>query len=125
MKTLDKDQATLHDFTVESIELKRIKRLIKFMNDNNQPIAANIFTQLVFIDNLLTDLQGKVEDGGTLEIFEQGAQSMLREAPALTTYNKTLQRYNQTLKQFIDLLPVGDKKPEQDALLAFIGGGKD
>ncbi len=115
------DKEITRDFSIESLEMKRVKRLIKFMPEHHQPIAQSIFLQLVFIDNTLLELNGLVEKNGTIETFTQGAQSMLREAPALASYNKTLQRYNQTMKQFIDLLPVSNSKPEKDALLDFIG----
>lgn len=95
------------------------------MDEYHQPIAQNLFIQLVFIDNTLNELAAKVETDGALDVFEQGAQSMIRESPALTAYNKTIQRYNQMVKQFIDLLPVGSAKTDKDALLNFIEGGKD
>lgn len=108
------------NLTEESIEMKRIKRLIKFMEDNKQPVAHAIFLQLVFMDNVLEDLQQEMQRTGTLDNFEQGAQKMVREAPALSSYNKVLQRYNQTLKSFTDMLPIGETNKAKDALLDFL-----
>jgi len=36
-----------------------------------------------------------------ISLSKQGKQEFLREQPPLTAYNKTIQRYNQTLKQLI------------------------
>lgn len=106
----------------ESKEMKRIKRLIKFMDENKQPMAHGLYDKLVFMDNSLQELQDNVEENGALDLFEQGKQSMMRESPALTAYNKTIQRYNQTMKQFTDLLPVSNTKQDKDKLMDFIEG---
>jgi len=53
-------------------------------------------------------------------MFKQGKQQFLREHPALTAYNKTLQRFNQVIKQIIDLLPKAEENQPRDALLEFI-----
>ncbi len=56
-------------------------------------------------------------------MFEQGSQKFLREHPAFKGYISLIQRYNQVMRQLIDLLPA-DGLDEDDPLLDFVKGGK-
>lgn len=121
--TKQQDNETTRKKLHESKEMKRLKRLIKFMSYNDQQIATAIYPKLVFIDNTLNNLEQHVENEGTITNFIQGEQEMKRENPALTSHVKVIQRYNQLLKQFIELLPVQEEKQERDELMDFIQGG--
>ena len=107
-----------------SKELKRLKQTLKNVQEDRRPIAENLFEELAFMEKTMDSLKAQVNEEGPVSMFKQGAQEFLREHPALTAYNKTLQRYNQTLKQLIDLLPKVEGNSEDDPLLAFVKGGK-
>ena len=107
-----------------SKELKRLKQILKNVPQDRQPIAESLFDELAFMDRTMQSLREQVNKDGPISLFKQGKQEFLREHPALTAYNKTIQRYNQTLKQLIDLLPKTDGQSEADPLLEFIKGGK-
>lgn len=104
------------------IELKRLKQTIKDVPKDRRPIAEALFDELAFMDKTMCSLKAQVNEEGPVSLFKQGRQEFLREHPALTAYNKTLQRFNQTMKQLIDLLPK-DGPGEDDPLLDFVRGG--
>jgi hypothetical protein len=105
-------------------ELKQLKKVLKNVPKDRQPIAENLFDELAFMDQTMQKLREQVNADGPISLFKQGKQEFLREHPALTAYNKTIQRYNQTLKQLIDLLPKADGQGDADPLLEFIKGGE-
>ena len=73
----------------------------------------------------LADLKKQIKENGTIEHFEQGKQSFLRESPALKSYNMTIQRYSALYKQLTDLLPKEQEAEKAGRLYDFIkeGGG--
>lgn len=103
-----------------SKELKRLWVLVKNVSEERRPIAEKLFHEIVFMDRTLAKLREQVEAEGPISLFKQGKQEFLREHPALTAYNKTIQRMNQTVKQLIDLLPKADSEAAQDDLMDFI-----
>ncbi|WP_449354400.1 hypothetical protein ACUL41_14830 [Virgibacillus natechei] len=112
--------ATSKKKAVVSTDMRKVKRLLKEIPDDRQPIAQGLYEELVFMQNTLATLKQQVEEEGAVSLFKQGAQEFLREHPALTAYNKTIQRYGQIYKQLMDLLPKSDEKQQQDPLLDFI-----
>ena len=105
-------------------ELKQLKKVLKNVPKDRRPIAENLFDELAFMDQTMQKLREQVNADGPISLFKQGKQEFLREHPALTAYNKTVQRFNQTLKQLIDLLPKASDQQEDDPLLDFVKGGK-
>ncbi len=106
-----------------SLEMKRLKKILKNIPEDRRPIGESMFEELAFMDKTMDSLKARVNKDGPVDLFKQGKQEFLRESPALTAYNKTLQRFNQTMKQLIDLLPKEDIA-EDDPLLEFVKGGK-
>lgn len=103
-----------------STDMMKVKKLLKEIPEDRKPIAQGLYEELVFMQNTMKNLKEQVETDGAVSMFKQGKQEFLREHPALTAYNKTIQRYTQVYKQFIDLLPVADEKDAQDPLIDFL-----
>ena len=104
---------------------RELNKLIKNLPDDKKTIAKNIINVLSFISATLEDLKTKIAESGTVELFEQGKQKFYREAPALKSYNTTVQRYSLLYKQLIDLLRSEGQKPSDSGeLFEFINGGQ-
>lgn len=103
-----------------SKEMKQLKRILKVIPKDRQPIAQNIYNELLFIQNTLDKLKSEVEENGTTTLFKQGQQEFIRENPALKGYNTTIKNYSNLYKQLIDLLPPVKPVEETDPLLEFI-----
>lgn len=105
-----------------SKEMKKVKVMLKLIPKERQAIANTLFDELVFMQNTLTELKAQVDKDGPVELFKQGKQEFYREHPALQGYNKTLQRYTQTIKQLTELLPPAEHEQKTDPLLEFLKG---
>lgn len=105
-----------------SKEMKRLKRILKTIPEDRRAIGESLFEELAFMEKTMDSLKAQVNEEGPVSLFKQGKQEFLREHPALTAYNKTLQRYNQTMKQLIDLLPDSEEEQQADPLLEFVQG---
>lgn len=103
-----------------STDMRELKKLLKEIPEERQPIAQGLYNELVFMQNTMSKLKEQVEEEGAVSLFKQGAQEFLREHPALKAYNTTIQRYSLIYKQLVDLLPKADEKPQDDPLIDFI-----
>lgn len=103
-----------------STDMKQVEQLLQYIPEDRRAIAQGLYDELVFMQNTMSSLKEQVESDGAVSNYKNGKQEFLREHPALTAYNKTIQRYTQVYKQFIDLLPKVDEKKQDDELLKFI-----
>lgn len=103
-----------------SKEMKRLKRSLKVVPKELQPIAQNIYNELLFIQKTLDRLKNEVEEQGTQTLFKQGQQEILRENPSLKAYNTTIKNYSNLYKQLFDLMPPVKQVEEVDPLIKFI-----
>ncbi|RXM73642.1 hypothetical protein DP144_13910 [Clostridium tetani] len=103
-----------------SKELKKLKKIIKNIPKDRQPIAQSLFEELVFMQKTLVELKKQIEEEGATSMFKQGKQEFLREHPALKGYNTTIQRYSLLYKQLTDLLPPTTGTDKSDPLIDFI-----
>lgn len=105
-----------------SANMKKVKRLLKEIPKDRQPIAQSLYNELVFMQNTLNILKEQIEEDGPTAMFKQGKQEFLREHPALKAYNTTVQRFSILYKQLIDLLPPAAPEGNGDPLIDFIKG---
>ena len=103
-----------------SINMKRFDNILQKLPEDKQPFAANLFEEMIFMKQTMAELKAQVEEQGTIQTFTQGQTSYPRENPALTAYNKTMGRYNQTYKQLMDILPKDNSEEEVDELMEFV-----
>lgn len=102
-----------------------LKDILARMPEDKKAIAGRIADELIFMQATLAELKKQIKENGTIEHFEQGRQSFLRESPALKSYNTTIQRYSALYKQLTDLLPKEQEAEKANAIYDFIkdGGG--
>lgn len=105
-----------------SKDMKELKKLLKQIPEDRQPIAQSLYKELEFMQKTLTQLKETIAADGPTAMFKQGAQEFLREHPALKGYNTTVQRYSLLYKQLTDLLPVPEPPKKTDPLLDFVKG---
>lgn len=105
-----------------STELRKLKKILKDIPKDRQPIAQSLYDELVFMQQTLVKLKKQVDEEGTTTLFKNGTQEFLKEHPALKAYNTTIQRYSLLYKQITDLLPAPTPKEDVDPLMEFIKG---
>ena len=115
MKKIDKEKMIKKEFA-------ELKKIFKDIDADKKPFADRLIQQCSFMLATLTELQETLNNDGSVELFINGSQKMLREHPAAKTYNTMIKNYNSTIKQLIDLLP--EDKGDTDELLDFLGSGK-
>ncbi len=119
MDKLDKEKAIKK-------EVNRLKRIFKKIDDDDKKeLSERLIKQLAFMSVTLSELQETINTDGSVELFEQGSQRMLREHPAVKSYNSMIKNYNSTIKQLIDLLPKSEQKAVSDGFDAFVNGRYD
>ena len=80
---------------------KELQTLIDAVPDERRKLAANIVSELSWMSKMMDTLKSEADEIGPLEWFVQGEQSMLRENPALKSYNTTIKNYATLLSKLI------------------------
>lgn len=102
-----------------------LEEILKRIPEDKQYIGRKIIDELIFIDETLTTLKRKIKENGTEEEFIQGKQQFTRESTALTSYNKTIQRYSTLYKQLTDLMQKSSGSQDGNAVYDFLKEGKE
>lgn len=103
-------------------EITRFKKFIKNLNQEEQQMCMHMINELGFMKVTLEDLKEEVNNGGVITEMPQGEYSIMRENPALKSYNTMIQRFNATLKQLDEFINKNNPKEagEVDLLGQFI-----
>lgn len=105
-------------------KVTELKKIVKRVPEDRQAIASRLAEELQFMGDTLEDLKKKVDEYGTVELYENGKQKFLRENPAVKSYNTMIQRYSTLYKQLTDLLPKGVATAVGNDLLDFMNAGE-
>lgn len=100
-----------------------MKAIIEQIPEEKRAIAARLADELIFMQSTLAALKQEIKDNGAIELFKNGSQEMLRESPALKSYNTTIQRYGTLYKQLTDLIPQQQEAQKANAVYDFIKEG--
>ena len=90
---------------------KELKSTIESVPEERRALASNVVSELIWMSGMLDTLKNKADEIGPLDFFVQGEQSMLRENPALKSYNTTIKNYATLLSKLTDLLPKATTSP--------------
>lgn len=97
--------------------------ILEKIPSDKKKIGENLIEELTFMRETLADLKDQVRKTGTIEQFEQGRQSFLRESPALKSYNTTVQRYSMLYRQLCDLAGKTQEAEKSNPVYDFIKEG--
>lgn len=96
------------------------KEILKKIPEDKQIIGEKLITELTFMQDTLATLKKQIKEGGTVEEFNQGKQSFVRESPALKAYNTTVQRYSVMYRQLTDLMQKSAEPEKSNAIYDFL-----
>ena len=99
-------------------------QLVEKVPEDRKAVALNLVEELIFMKATLADLRKIIREKGTIEPFEQGRQSFLRESPALKSYNTTIQRYSLLYRQLCDLAGKTIEAEKSNPVYDFIKSGE-
>ena len=100
--------------TLVNREINRLTPLFKDIERNKRLTAKGLIEEVAFMKITLQELKVEIDKEGPIDEMPQGEYSILREHPALKSYNMVVQRYTGAIKQLIDLLPKEEIKKEVD-----------
>lgn len=97
--------------------------ILEKIPSDKRMIGEKLIEELSFMEETLADLKTQIREIGTIEHFEQGKQSFLRESPALKSYNTTVQRYSMLYRQLCDLAGKTQEAEKSNPVYDFIKEG--
>ena len=106
-KKVDKD-------TLVNREINRLTNLFKEIDTNKRLTAKGLIEEASFMKATLQELKVMIDEDGPIDEMPQGEYSILREHPALKSYNTMVQRYTNIINQLTNLHPKEDIKKEVD-----------
>lgn len=93
----------------------QLQSVVDAVPEDRRLLAQNISKELSFMSKMMAALKTKALEIGPLEDFVQGSQCLLRENPALKSYNATIKNYAVMLSKLADLLPKASVAPAEVA----------
>lgn len=101
-------------------EITRLTRLFNDIEKNRRLLTKGLIENAAFMRISLEELREEIDKYGPIDSMSQGKYSILREHPALKSYNTLVQRYSQIIKQLTDLLPKEVQKEVDDGFDNFL-----
>lgn len=121
---MSKDRKLNKDILVKR-EIARLTGLFKDIEKNRRLSTNGLIAEAAFMKITLQELKQEIDKEGPIDLMPQGDYSILREHPALKSYNTMVQRYAALLKQLTDLLPKEVKLVDDDGFEDFINNRTD
>ena len=119
----------MYTYNTEVIFMKKKTRKTDFSEilekipSDKRMIGEKLIEELSFMEETLAELKTQIREIGTIEQFEQGRQSFLRESPALKSYNTTIQRYSMLYRQLCDLSGKTQEAEKSNPVYEFLKEG--
>lgn len=107
-------KAEISKDTLVKREINRLTNLFKDIDRNKRLTAKGLIEEAAYMKITLQELKVEIDRNGPVDEMPQGEYSILREHPALKSYNTMVQRYSSFIKQLTDLLPKEVKVVEED-----------
>ena len=112
--------------TLVNREINRLTNLFKDIDANRRLTAKGLIEEASFMKATLQELKEMIDEQGPIDEMPQGEYSILREHPALKSYNTMVQRYTNIINQLTNLHPKEEIKQEvDDGFDAFVRGRDD
>ena len=106
-KKVDKDRLVNNEIT-------RLTNLFKDIERNRRLTAKGLIEEGAYMKITLQELKKEIDKHGPIDEMPQGEYSILREHPALKSYNTMVQRYTNIINQLTNLHPKEVKVVEED-----------
>ncbi len=101
-------------------EIKRLNNIFKDVDKNKRLTAKGLIEEAAFMKATLKELKAVINKEGSVDEMSQGSYTILREHPALKSYNTTVQRYTGIIKELNNLLPKEERKEVEDGFDDFV-----
>lgn len=99
-------------------EIKRLTDIFKEVDNKKQRTVKGLIEESAFMKTTLLELKEIIQNEGVINEMPQGEYSIMREHPALKSYNTTIQRYTTVTEKLLGLLPK-DTPKNDDGLSEF------
>src|SRR5690606_19007413 len=106
-KEIDKDRLVKN-------EINRLTKLFKDVDRNKRLTAKGLIEEAAYMRITLQELKVEIDKHGLIDEMPQGDYSILREHPALKSYNTMVQRYTNIIDKLTNLHPKEVKVVEED-----------
>ena len=100
--------------TLVNREINRLTNLFKDVDKNKRLTAKGLIEEASFMKATLQELKTMIDESGPIDEMPQVEYSILREHPALKSYNTMVQRYTNIINQLTNLHPKEEIKKEVD-----------
>jgi hypothetical protein len=95
-------------------EIVRLTNLFKDIDRNRRLTAKGLIEEAAYMKITLQELKVEIDKHGPIDEMPQGDYSILREHPALKSYNTMVQRYTNIIDKLTNLHPKEEIKKEID-----------
>lgn len=95
-------------------EINRLTKLFKDIEANRRLTAKGLIEEAAYMKITLQELKVEIDKHGPIDEMPQGDYSILREHPALKSYNTMVQRYTNIIDKLTNLHPKEESNKDID-----------
>lgn len=95
-------------------EIERLTKLFADIEKNKRLTAKGLIEEASFMKATLSELKKSIDANGPIDEMPQGDYSILREHPALKSYNTMVKNYTSIIDKLLGLLPKDVKAVDND-----------
>lgn len=95
-------------------EIERLTKLFKDIESNKRLTAKGLIEEASFMKATLAELKESIDENGPIDEMSQGEYTILREHPALKSYNTMVKNYTSIIDKLLGLLPKDVKVVDND-----------
>lgn len=100
-------------------EKKKLNVLLADLAEDKKKVAEGLVDESAFMRATLKQLRDYIDANGIIDEMQQGQYSIMRESPAVRTYNTMVQKYAAVCKQLFDMIPNKGNLPPDDEFEKF------
>ncbi|MGJ9383225.1 hypothetical protein [Salipaludibacillus sp. CF4.18] len=101
-------------------EVSRLKRNFKELEKDKKDGMESLIHEAAFMRVTLGILKDDINSNGAVDEMTQGDYTIMRESPAVKTYNTMIQRYTAAMKELNSFLPKSSPKTVDDGFNEFV-----
>ena len=107
------DEIAAKEKTIKA-EKRRLKQLLSNLPENKLKAAEGLIDECAFMRATLKQYREYINVVGMIDEMCQGDYSIIREHPAIRSYNTMVQKYAAVSRQLFDMLPIAAQPVGQE-----------
>ena len=106
-------------FLKRNKKILKVAKIFKNLPKERKDIINSLIQRAVFMEEKLTEMEGRIDEDGVIVSMQQGDYSIDRAHPLIAQYNTTVKNYAAIIKQLCEQASPEEANKVGESLLNF------